>query len=34
VLNPELDYRIVDHTLILRCAKANLVVDFIPGIIP
>jgi hypothetical protein len=34
VLNPELDYRVVAHSLVLGCVKANMVVDFIPDLIP
>jgi hypothetical protein len=30
----ELDYRVVGHDLVLRDSGANLVVDFIPGVIP
>jgi hypothetical protein len=30
-LPPELDYRVVGHNLVLRDAKANLVVDFVPN---
>jgi hypothetical protein len=30
----ELDYRVVSHALVLRDVEANLVVDFIPGVIP
>lgn len=33
-LPAELDYRIVGHALILRDAKANMIVDFIPNILP
>ena len=33
-LPPELDYRIVWHTLVLRDVGANLIVDFIPDVIP
>ena len=33
-LPKELEYRILNHDLILRDAKANLVVDFIPNVIP
>jgi hypothetical protein len=33
-LPPELDYRIVDRALILRDAKANLIVDFAPNMMP
>jgi hypothetical protein len=33
-LPPELEYRIVGHDLILRDAKANLVVDLVPNAIP
>ncbi len=32
-LPKELDYRVVGHDLVLRDAEANLVVDFIPGVI-
>jgi hypothetical protein len=31
---PEVDYRIVDHALVLRDMTANLIVDFIPDAIP
>ncbi len=31
---PEVEYRIVDHALVLRDVAANLIVDFIPGAIP
>ncbi len=30
----ELDYRVAGHDLILRDAEANLVIDFIPGVMP
>jgi hypothetical protein len=33
-LPPELDYRIVGQDLVLRDTGANLIVDFIPGVIP
>jgi len=33
-LPPELEYRFVDHTLILRDREANLVVDFMRDAIP
>ena len=33
-LPPELDYRVVGNNLVLRDAKANLVIDFIPDAIP
>ncbi len=33
-LPPELEYRVVDHTLILRDSDANLIVDYIPNAIP
>jgi len=33
-LPQELDYRIVGHALVLRDAKANLILDFIPNAIP
>ena len=33
-LPPEVEYRIVGHDLILRDVGANLIVDFIPGVIP
>lgn len=33
-LAPDLDYRVVGHSLVLRDVKANLVVDFIPSVIP
>ena len=33
-LPPELEYRIVGHTLILRDMEANLIVDFLRGAIP
>jgi hypothetical protein len=32
-LPPELDYRVVGHTLILRDVEANLIVDWIPDVI-
>jgi len=32
-LPPELDYRVVDHDLLLRDVGANIIVDFIPGAI-
>lgn len=32
-LPPELEYRVVDHTLILRDSDANLIVDYIPNAI-
>ena len=32
-LPKELEYRIVGRTLVLRCVKGNLIVDFIPDII-
>jgi len=31
---PEVDYRVVGHSLILRDTEANLIVDFIPNAIP
>ncbi len=34
MLPPEVDYRVVDHDLVLRDAKANLIVDFVPQAIP
>jgi len=33
-LPPELEYRIVGHALVLRDIGANLIVDFIPDLIP
>jgi len=33
-LPPELDYRIVGHSLALRDVRANLIVDFMPNAIP
>jgi hypothetical protein len=33
-LPPELDYRVVGNNLVLRDAKANLVIDFVPNVIP
>jgi hypothetical protein len=33
-LPPELEYRVVGHTLVLRDATANLIVDFLPNAIP
>jgi len=33
-LPPELEYRIVGHSLLLRDIEANLIVDFIPDLIP
>jgi hypothetical protein len=33
-LPPELDYRVVGNSLVLRDAKANLILDFIPNAIP
>jgi len=33
-LPPELDYRVVGHALVLRDIGANLIVDFIPDLIP
>jgi hypothetical protein len=33
-LPPELDYRVVGHNLVLRDAKANLIVDFVPNAVP
>lgn len=33
-LPPELEYRVVGHDLILRDAKANLIVDLLPNAIP
>lgn len=33
-LPPELDYRIVGRTLVLRDVGANLIIDYIPGAIP
>ena len=33
-LPAELDYRVVDHALVLRDVKANLILDFIPDAIP
>jgi len=31
---PEVEYRVVDHALVLRDVEANLIVDLIPGAIP
>jgi hypothetical protein len=33
-LPPELEYRIVDHHIVLRDVKANIVVDIVRGIVP
>ncbi len=33
-LPAELEYRVVEHDLVLHDVKANLVVDFVPGAIP
>lgn len=33
-LDPALDYRVVGNSLVLRDAKANLIVDFLPNAIP
>ena len=33
-LPPELDYRVVDHALVLRDTTANLIIDFVPDAIP
>jgi hypothetical protein len=33
-LPPELDYRVVGNNLVLRDAKANLILDFVPNAIP
>ena len=33
-LPPELEYRVLGHSLVLRDREANLVVDFIPDAIP
>jgi len=33
-LPEELEYRLVGRSLVLRCAKGNLIVDFIPNIMP
>lgn len=33
-LPPELDYRVAGHSLVLRDATANLIVDFIPEAVP
>src|SRR4029077_13782065 len=33
-LPPELEYRVVGHALVLRDIGANLIVDFIPDLIP
>ena len=33
-LPPDLEYRVVGHDLILRDAKANLIVDLLPNAIP
>ena len=33
-LPPEVEYRIMTHYLILRDVEANLIVDFIPRVLP
>ena len=33
-LPEELEYRLVGRSLVLRCVKGNLIVDFIPNIMP
>lgn len=33
-LPDELEYRLVGRSLVLRCAKGNLIVDFIPNVMP
>jgi len=33
-LPAELEYRVVGHALVLRDATANLIVDFLPDVIP
>lgn len=33
-LPPEVDYRVVGHDLVLRDVAANLIVDFVPNVIP
>jgi len=33
-LPPDIEYRVVGHDLILRDAKANLIVDLLPDVIP
>ena len=33
-LPPELEYRIVNKSLILRDVKANLIVDILRGVVP
>jgi len=33
-LPPDIDYRVVGNNLVLRDAKSNLIVDFIPNAIP
>ena len=33
-LPEELEYRLVGRSLVLRCAKGNLIVDFIPNVMP
>jgi hypothetical protein len=33
-LPPELEYRVVGHALVLRDVEADLIVDFIPDLIP
>jgi hypothetical protein len=33
-LPQDIDYRVVDHALVLRDVKANLILDFIPSAIP
>lgn len=33
-LPEELEYRIVGRSLVLRCVKGNLIVDFVPNILP
>jgi hypothetical protein len=34
MLPPELEYRVVGHALVLRDVEADLIVDFIPDLIP
>jgi hypothetical protein len=33
-LTPEVDYRVIGNSLVLRDAKTNLVVDFVPNAVP
>jgi hypothetical protein len=33
-LPPELEYSVVGHALVLRDAAANLIIDFLPNVIP